>query len=130
MEFAAEYNMDRGEIEVLKRIIRETVAQSITETTLDQSLFPLWTTRDVGRLCQVSAYTVRAWHKRGLLPARYHRLSGRCVRLVFTNRSLVEFLYRFFPDFTRPHDPSSSHAERMQSMMNFQSLYHRRRRPK
>jgi MerR family regulatory protein len=130
MEFAAEYNMDTEEIEVLKRIIRETVAQTITETTLDRSLFPLWSTRDVARLCQVSVYTVRDWHRKGLLPARYHRLSGRCVRLVFTNRSLVEFLYRFFPDFSQPHDPRSSHSARMQSMVNFQSLYHRRRLPK
>jgi hypothetical protein len=119
------------EIEALKNIIRETITKVLYEVSNDRSLFPLYTVKSTARIFHVSEWTVRSWHKNGLLEGRYQVLSGRVCRLIFTNRDLVNFWDNHFPrpeDFTaKPNDPRSTHAAQIQRLFAFGELYKRRR---
>ncbi len=133
---------DREEIQALnssllgtiKEVVRETIREAIREgltQRADESPFPLYTTRRVGQIFNVSAHTVRSWFQRGLLPGRYQVLSGRSCRLVFCYRDLVEFLNENFPhpeDFgDHPCSPRRSRIGLIQRMLKMNRLYARRR---
>src|SRR5215831_1672374 len=122
-----------SEIEALKNIIRETITKVLYEVSNDRSLFPLYTVKGAARIFHVSEWTVRSWHKNGLLEGRYQVLSGRVCRLIFTNRDLVDFWDRHFP---RPedldsenNDPRSTHAAQIQRLLAYRKIYARRRLP-
>jgi hypothetical protein len=123
--------MNTGEIQLLKSVIRETIAKATSEATSDRSLFPLYTTKQAARIFHVSEWTVRSWHKQGLLEGRYQILSGRACRLIFTNRAMADFFDRHFPlpeDFmAKETDPRSTEAVRLQRMFAMRKLYTRRR---
>jgi hypothetical protein len=123
--------MDNNEIEALtERILRE-VRRAILEANSDYSIFPLADTRKVARMFGVSVWTVRDWHKQGLLDAHYHLVSGRVVKLVFTNKELCRFFDENFPSGAdlrmSPFHPKSSRAQRIHKMLTLKRLYHRRR---
>jgi hypothetical protein len=123
------------EIEVLKKIIRETITKVLYEAFNDRSLFPARTTKQAAKIFGVSPWTIRSWHKQGLLKGRYQILSGRACRLMFSNRDLVEFWDQYFPsrpeDWSMsPNDPRTSKAEQLQRMLSSRKVFARRRLPK
>jgi hypothetical protein len=118
----------------IKALIEKAVFKAVSGASSDYSVFPLADTRNVARLFNVSVWTVRAWAKQGLLEANYQLLSGRVVKLVFTNRALCKFFDENFPSaadlaMTDFH-PKSSRAQRIKRLLTMKKLYTRRRRPK
>ena len=123
--------MDTEQIDLLKRLIRETITKVLSALADERSLFPLYTTKQAARIFHVSEWTIRSWHTQGLLEGRYQVLSGRACRLIFSNRAIVDFYYQHFPlpeDFnTEPNDPRSTEAARIQRLLAVTKLYARRR---
>ena len=131
-EFPGTYLMDTKELQALKNLIQETITKVLYEPSNDRSVFPLYTTKQAARLFHVSEWTIRSWHKQGLLEGgRYQILSGRSFRLMFSNRALVNFWDIHFPwpeDFdVKPNDPRGTHAAQIQRLFAFGELYKRRR---
>jgi len=128
------YLGDTGGIEVLiKRAVAEAFAAlgyTPGQEATPVSLFPLYTTKSVGRLFDVSQFTVRAWARQGLLHPRLHRISGRSVRFLFTNSDLLKFLDENFPskeDLAHPCDPRSRKGALIEKTLRMEALYRRRR---
>ena len=123
---------DTTEIRALKKALREVLDDVLKEVG-GVGLFPLYTTRELAKLLKVSVWTIRAWAKMGELHPRYQVLSGRCVRLIFTNRDVLAFFARNYPSLEdledhayapRKGSKSARLAERMDRMAR---LFARRR---
>ena len=116
--------------EAVKASVREAVGYTLGHEITSVSLFPLYTTKSVGRLFGVSQFTVRAWVRQGLLHPRLHRISGRSVRFLFTNSDLLKFLDENFPskaDLGHPCDPRSRKGALVEQLLRMTNLYKRRR---
>ena len=89
--------MNNAEINALTKLVEQTVFKAVSEIATDQALFPLSDANKVARLFGVSVWTVRDWHRQGLLEGNYQLVTGRVVKLVFTNRALCRFFDENFP---------------------------------
>ena len=128
------YQGDSEQIEVLKQAVKEALGYGLgQEVTGGRSIFPLRTVQQVARIFNVSHYTVRAWHRRGLLRGRYQVLSGRSCRLVFSNSELERFFDENFPspEDIRGHPcgprKGSKAARLVAAMFKMNALYSRTR---
>ena len=128
-----EYSKYTEEIRFLKDALKEAI-EALREALSERSglsPFPLYSTRQVAQAFGVSRHTVRDWFHTGLLKGRYHRLSGRACRLVFSQIDLLGFMDEHFvkpEDFSaKATDPRSSKAERLKRMFKMNKIYSRRR---
>ena len=140
------YSRDTALIQNLKKALTETVEQSMRQTlgeifrgggqeVTGASPFPLYTTKQAAKVFHVSTFTVRDWHRKGLLRGHYQVLSGRTYRLIFTNRDLLTFFQENFPapeDIgDHPCNPrrGSKTARMVEKIIAMKRLYARRRQP-
>jgi hypothetical protein len=127
--------MDIAVIEALiERVVKKSVHEAVSLPSSDNALFPLRDATTVGQLFGVSAWTVRDWHRQKLLLGRYQLVSGRVIKLVFSNRELCRFFDDNFPSLADLHEspfhPKSSRAQRIKKMLAMKRVYNRRRQPK
>ena len=122
------------DIEKLHKVVQEAVIQAVSRLCLaptGESILPLYTTRELSQAFKVKDCTIRAWHKKNGLVGHYQVLSGRSCRLVFTNRDVMEFFNRNFPNeqdlFDHPNSPRTSKARLIEKMFRMNKLYARRR---
>ncbi len=128
-----------GNTEQIELLIKRVVAEAFAvlgytsgQESTGVSPFPLYTTRQVAKIFHVCTFTVRDWHRQGLLHPRFHRISGRSVRFLFTNSDLLTFLDENFPskaDLGHPCDPRSRKGAVVDKTIKMLALYARRRRP-
>lgn len=126
---------DTNDIERLCKAVQEAVLQAVSRlcsASTGKNIFPLYTTKDVARTFQVCPATVGVWVKLGELHPRYQALSGRCVRMMFTEKDLLDFMERNLPSeadlsVTSPFDPRTSKAKLVKKILMMNKLFPRRR---
>jgi hypothetical protein len=104
------------------------------EINADMEVFPLRTAKQVAKAFNVRPSSVLNWARSGLIEGNYQLLSGRSVRIVFTNRALCRFFDENHPSIadlsSTDFHPKSSRAQRIQKMVRMKRIYARRRKVK
>ena len=130
-----------GNTQNIELLIKRAVAEAFSglgytygQESTGVTPFPLYTTKQLAKIFQVSTFTVRNWVKRGELHPHYQAMSGRCVRLIFTTPDLMDFFDRNFPSpkdiSDHPSNPRrGSKATRLiEKILTMNRLYARKRR--